>query len=215
MKTFVAFSFVSLAVLAACQSKHPNPSEEEKPGVTVADTHAIGDGVEIYRALLDWKMGAGNARTFETGTVLEGPPLFRYDDIKRYYKFFRDSNTQHLAFEMNKKIFTAYSQEPSVLGKAFLNPQSASDTGFAVTLNKVPVYFAYYRSRTFGGVTEKNLAFSRIRDFNRLNDTLDTVLPVLWDSIYSPAQKAPRSEPDPRLNKRLLERLKKDHKLGF
>lgn len=143
-------------------------------------------------------------------------PVFRYDDIKRYYKFFRSPKTQHLAFEMNKKIYNGFSQEPSVLGKAFINPLSASDTGFVVTLDRVPIYFAYHRSRNFGDVIEQNLAFSKIRDINKsADDPLENILPVLWDTIHSQSQTVPRSEPDPRLDKRLLERLKKDGKLGF
>jgi hypothetical protein len=221
MKTFIAFCFVGLAILAACRPEQPEiitklpTTDTIRPSVVAQDTFAIGDGVEIYRALLDWQNGPRLTRYFSTGIILGEKPIFRYNDIKKYYKFFRDGDTWQIAFETNRKIFDGFSQNSLILGTPFLYPQWASDTGFVVTLNKVPIYFAYYRNRNFPSNKEQNLAFVRAQDRDRYNQPLENILPVIWDSSYSNTEKAPRPEPDPRFDKRLLERLKKDGKLGF
>jgi hypothetical protein len=227
MKTFIAFCFVGLAIFAACRPDKPpivnkpividtvRPPVVIVPPVIAPDTFAIGDGVEIYRALLDWKYITRYTRVFTTGTVLGDRLVFRYNDIKRYYQLVTPAGDRRIAFEMNKKIFTGFSQESSVLGKAFTSPLEASDTGFVVTLNKEPIYFAYYRSRSFANIYEQNLAFVRVEDKKFYNQLQENTLPVLWDSTYTVGQYVLRPEPDPRYDKRLLDRLKKDGKLGF
>ena len=222
MKTFLAFCFVGLAIMAACRPAKPElplkpePPMKENPVVTLPDTYAIGDGVEIYRALLDWQNGPRLSRYFTTGRLLDEKPLVRYNDIKKYYKFIRSSgNLYQVAFEANQVIYTTFGLEPSpIFGKAYYVPQDASDTGFVVTVDKSPIYFAYHRSSQFPNNQERNLAFVRVLDRDSLNKLMPNVIRVIWDSVYYP-YITPRPDPDPRFDKRLLERLKKDGKLGF
>lgn len=216
MKKIITFCLLSLALWVACQPQQPEPPVIEEPAVVLPDTFAIGDGVEIYRALLDWQYITRYTRVFTTGTVLNEKPLIRYNDIKRYYKFARSSGSVwQTAFETNRVIYTAFGPTPSpIFGKAYYLPQEASDTGFVVTLNKQPIYFAYHRSSQFPNNQESNLAFVLVQDRDSLNKLMPNVIRVIWDSIYYP-YTTPRPEPDPRFDSRLLERLKKDGKLGF
>lgn len=217
MKKIVTFCLLSLALWAACRPQQPEPPLKEEPVVNAPDTFAIGDGVEIYRALLDWQSGSRLSRYFTTGTVLNEKPLIRYNDIKRYYKFAQigGNGTFQIGIKTNKVIYTAFGLPPSpIFGKAYYVPQEASDTGFVVTLDKQPIYFAYHRSSQFPNIQERNLAFVPAQDRDSLNKLMPNVIRVIWDSIYYP-YTTPRPEPDPRFDKRLLERLKKDGKLGF
>ena len=220
MKTFLAFCFVGLAILAACRPAKPElplkpePPIKENPVVTLPDTYAIGDGVEIYRALLDWQYITRYTRVFTTGIVLDEKPLIRYNDIKKYYKFITSRGDRHIALETNRVIYKASGESSSIFGTAYFMPLDASDTGFVVTLNKSPIYFAYNRSSQFPNVQERNLAFVRVLDRDSLNKLMPNVIRIIWDSVYYPLA-TPRPEPDPRFDKRLLERLKKDGKLGW
>lgn len=117
MKTFAASLFSILIMTMACRSPKSETPEIKIPAKSdsvvislpksafVPDTHAIGRGVEIYRALLNWHYITHYTRVFTTGIILGDMPVFRYDDIKRYYRLVTPAGSRRIAFEMNKKVF--------------------------------------------------------------------------------------------------------------
>lgn len=195
MKTIVLF--LGIAMTAASCAKEP--AEPAQPTPT-------GQGVEIYKARLDWeKDSRGRNVRVKAATPLSDTPLVSYDEITAYYKS-KTAPSIHYLFDLTKVVADVKGGS-STFGYPTLSHAFASDTGLCVTVDKQVVFAGIWGH--ISTLHYRDLIFRTANEISKQNSIV-----VAWDSVYSiQGQEVRQTGPDPRLNARLLDRLRRDGKL--
>ncbi len=175
---------IILLMFQACNKK----ADVETP------LYKIGEGVEVYKALLIWDSTCCSRTQIRKTIIGEAPPVVDYNELLYFeWKKLNYSNDDRslLLFTQNErdKIFK-------------LKPMAKPDSGYAITLNKEIIYSGYYTS-VISSFYDRDVCF--------FYSPIPNSIIVFWDSLNSRRDKY-RNEPDPRYDPRLLNRLRQDGK---
>ena len=207
MKTHFLFIVVTSLLLLGCNKDHSQTLLPKKTTVQVVAVrqykYKIGEGVEIYNAKFKWVYE--DRRVYSVATSRDSVPAVRYDDL--------------IAYQLEPKYrrpLLVFTQPANTLLTMKPTQPIISDSGYVVTVDKTPIFNTLI-VRGINGVDDKGVHLYFPKDFD-----YDLVLPtntmvVDWDSVLrSTNPPTPRNLPDPRYDKRLIDRLKSDGKLvGF
>ncbi|TAE26487.1 MAG: hypothetical protein EAZ91_17685 [Cytophagales bacterium] len=199
MKTVSSFIIGFVVLLNSCSKDPTEPAQSAQPT-------PIGQGVEIYRARLDWeKNDRGRNIRVKGASLLSTTPLVRYDEITTYYRS-KTAPSIHCLFDLTKPVSGPKGESP-IFGYPTLLHATASDTGLCVTVDRQVIFAGIWGQ--IATLHYSDLIFRTAYETNRQNSIV-----VAWDSVYSiQGQEVRQTGPDPRFNTRLLDRLRRDGKL--
>ncbi len=169
----------------------------------------IGQGVEIYKAKLEWTP-FDRTKRLKSVTRIGNVPLVPYDSILSYYNW-KPVNAiahYHAAFRLTKPVLNAKGNSP-IFGQPISIYASAPDSGYCVTVDRTVI---------FGGIFGNTVTVygNDIIFKNAPNLGDETILLAIRDSFYTVnGQVYQQTAPDPRHDSRLLERFRRDGKLKF
>ncbi len=158
--------------------------------------YKIGEGVEVYKALLIWDSTCCSRTQIRKTIIGEALPVVDYNELL----YFAWKNINYPSDDKSLLLFTENHRD-----KIFTLKLSVAkpDSGYAITLNKEIIYSGYYKVGA-SSFYDRDVCFSY--------SPFPNAISVFWDSLNSRKDKY-RNEPDPRYDPRLLNRLRQDGKL--
>jgi hypothetical protein len=198
-----------LILCGSCRDKNPPVEEPPTPELPTP----IGQGVEIYPAKFTWAKNDRGRKTLITKVeLISNTPTIPYDEIN-YYTKFETYDMWQTGITFSKDVFILNSEGRIINtqfgdGKVVIPP----DTAYAVTLDKKILFGCYlHLLPPYIDNVVMNVITSSKSEYQFKNNAIA----LLRNTLPITTFPNPELSDDPRFDKALLDRFRKDGKLKF